>query len=213
MPQFYNVEALKAISKKEVPEGFRLARVIYKTDKKTGIEKESKGLHVAAISNNLLQVCCNDEAGSEFLKSAIAGVQDAVIRRLVDAGKLSIFEGEIDYSEILREMKLANESSGARFSKETIAAWFAEYLLEPLQLQIKAKMQGISDSKLKQLTDNYLASFQILAGRNPSMKDEVKASLIRAMEFLPEDHDSAVALTLAEKLAAVSEASIELLAL
>lgn len=213
MSAFYNVESLKTISRKEVPELNRLARIIYKKDKKTGIEKESKGLFVAAITENLLQVIANDPRGSEFLRNAVAGVQDSVIRKLVDNGKLVINSDEIDYNAILATMAQANETSGARFSKESITAWFNEYLLAPLTDAIKNKLPTMGSNQLDKLLSNYLESFQILAGRNPSMSNKVKESLIRAMEFLPEDHDSAVACTIAEKLAAVSEASIELMAL
>lgn len=213
MSNFYNIESLKTISKKEVPATMRLARVIYKKDKKTGIEKDSKGLHVAAIMTATVQMIAADSNGLEWMQNAIAGVQDSVIRKLVDSGKLVINEEEISFSAIINEMKLANESSGARFSKEAIATWYAEYMLNPLSEAICNKMQGISESQLKKFIDNYLASFQILAGRNPTMSNEVKASLIRAMEFLPEDHDSVVAITIAERLAAITEASAELLAL
>ena len=69
------------------------------------------------------------------------------------------------------------------------------------------------DSKLNQLLANYLDSFQVLAGRNPSMNNDVKASLIRAMEFLPEDHDSVTAQEIARRLAEVQEATALLAAL
>ena len=42
MSAFYNVESLKTIAKKEIPAGSRLARIIFKKDRKTGEEKDSK---------------------------------------------------------------------------------------------------------------------------------------------------------------------------
>lgn len=213
MANFYNVESLKTISKKETPVGNRLARIIFKKDRKTGEEKDSKGLWVPGISENYLANISNDTRGSEYLRGCIAAVQDALIRKLIEAGKLTISSDEIDTEELLAAMAAINESSSDRFSKESIATWFNEHMLTPLQAAICAKMEGISDSKLKQLTDNYLASFQILAGRNPSMNNAVKAGLIRAMEFLPEDHESTTAMEIARRLAEVQEASEMLAAL
>lgn len=211
MSAFYNVESLKVISKKEVPAANRLARIIYKKDRKTGIEKDSKGLWVAEITGNMLQLIANDERGAEFLKGKIAEVQDSIIRKLIDTGKIVINSDEIDHNVILAAMAQSNES--VRFSKESIAAWFSEHMKQPLEDAIRSKMAGISNDKLNKLISNYLESFQILAQRQPSMSNEIKTGLIRAMEFLPEDHDSVVACTIASKLSEVQEASVTLAAL
>ena len=211
MSEFYNVESLKTISKKEVPATMRLSRIIFKKDRKTGTEKDSKGLWVSEISSSLLTLISNDSRGAEFLKGKIAEVQDSIIRKLVEAGKVVINADEIDYEKILSAMAQSNES--VRFSKESIAAWFADYLREPLSEAIKSKMAGISDSQLDKLLGNYLESFQILAQRQPSVSNEIKIGLLRAMEFLPEDHDSVVACTIASKLNEVQEASVTLAAL
>ena len=211
MSEFYNVESLKVISKKEVPATMRLSRVIFKKDRKTGIEKDSKGLFVSDVTNNLLQLISGDERGAEFLKGKIAEVQDSIIRKLIDAGKIVINSDEIDHSVILSAMAQSNES--VRFSKESIAAWYKEYLQDALGAAIRAKMPGITQSQMDKLLGNYLESFQILAGRNPSMNNEIKTGLLRAMEFLPEDHDSVIACTIASKLSEVQEASVTLAAL
>lgn len=211
MSEFYNVESLKVISKKEVPATMRLSRFIFKKDRKTGIEKDSKGLFVSDVTSSLLQLISQDERGAEFLKGKIAEVQDSIVRKLVDAGKIVINSDEIDHNVILSAMAQSNES--VRFSKESIAAWYKEYLQDALDVEIRAKMPGITQSQMDKLLGNYLESFQILAGRNPSMNNEIKAGLIRAMEFLPEDHDSVVACTIADKLNSVAEASVTLAAL
>ena len=209
--QFYNVESLKVISRKEVPATMRLSRIIFKKDRKTGVEKDSKGLFVSDLTNNMMQLIATDERGVEFLKGKIAEVQDSIIRKLIDAGKLVINSDEIDYEKILSAMAQSNES--VRFSKESIAVWFNEYLLDPLSAAIQEKMAGISADKLNKLLANYLESFQLLAGRTPSMSNAIKLGLIRAMEFLPEDHDSVTAQEIARRLAEVQEATAMLAAL
>ena len=211
MTSFYNVESLKVIAKKDVPASNRLARIIFKKDRKTGVEKDSKGLWVPAITDNLVQVVASHETGAEYLRNVIAGVQDGIIRKLIENGKLTISSDEIDVDHIIAAMAAANETE--RFSKESIKLWFVEHMLLALTAAIRNKMTGISDSKLTQLLANYLDSFQVLAGRNPSMNNDVKAGLIRAMEFLPEDHDSATAQEIARRLAEVQEATAMLAAL
>lgn len=208
---FYNIESLKAISKKEIPAHNRLARIIFKKDRKTGEEKDSKGVWVPVIGRAMLDLISCDDRGAEFLCNTIAGVQDALIRRVVESGKYVVSADEIDYEKILAAMAAANETE--RFSKESIKVWFVEYMQAPLAAAIKDKMSGIADSKLNQLLANYLDSFQILAGRSPSMSNDVKAGLIRAMEFLPEEHDSATAQEIARRLAEVQEATAMLAAL
>lgn len=216
MTSFFNVESLKTISKKEVPAGNRLARIIFKDVKRNGVvveTKDSKGLWVNAITDNMLAVISTQPAGAEYLRGCIAGVQDGIIRSLIEKGKVTISEDEIDYQRILQAMAIINESGADRFSKESIASWFNSVLLAPLSAAIKAKMDGISDSQLNKLLNNYLESFQILAGRNPSMNNNVKAGLIRALEFMPEDHESATALEIVRRLNDVQEASVTLAAL
>jgi hypothetical protein len=74
-------------------------------------------------------------------------------------------------------------------------------------------MIALPEDKVRKLAENYLTSFQLLAGRNPTMPNAIKAGLIRALEFLPEDHDSVTANEIATRLATVTEASEMLAAL
>ena len=205
MTSFYNIESLKIIAKKEVPAANRLARIVLKKDRKTGVEKDSKGVWVPAVTDNMVQVVASHETGAEYLRNVIAGVQDALIRRLIEQGKLVVSSDEISIESIIAAMAAANETE--RFSKESIKSWFVEYMTPALTAAIRDKITGISDSRLNKFLANYLDNFQVLAGRNPSMNNYVKAGLIRAMEFLPEDHDSATAQEIARRLAEVQEAT------
>lgn len=207
----YQIESLKVVAKKELGEGQRLVRIIAKGGKVEGKEIESQGTIIPVLSRNTLEVIMGREQGFEFIRNAVQGVQDSLIRKMVANGKLAFYDGAIDYESILVAMSEVNES--VRFSKDSIAKWFVESLKDILVDAITAKMPGIADSQLNQLVANYLASFQILAGRNPSMDDKIKAGLIRAMELLPEDHDSATGNEIATRLATVQNASVQLLAL
>jgi hypothetical protein len=207
----HQVESLKKLSKVELGTGDRLCRIIAKKGKIGGRSMESQGVIIPTISPSILNVLVNDPIGREYLQSAVESVQDGIIRKAVESGKLAIFDHQIEVANMIEAMRVANES--VRFSKESIATWFNEFLFDPLVAQIKLKMIALPEDKVRKLAENYLTSFQLLAGRNPTMPNAIKAGLIRALEFLPEDHDSVTANEIATRLATVTEASEMLAAL
>lgn len=182
---FISVRNLSEI--KEAPEGFRIARVIAKKGKIGERECKSQGAVLKSLSRSKIDWFLNSEVGEQFFRNALEQVQDSLLRAQVENGKLSVHESAIDAESILQAITVAVES--ARFSKDSIEKWFVEHMQEVLTTQITAKYDGISDDKLSAMLKNYLVSFQILAGRNPSMADSTKAGLIRAMEFLDENSE------------------------
>ena len=200
----YQIESLKKLSKIELGNGDRLCRIIKKGEKSK--LTESMGVIVPAVHVSILNALVSNEVGKEFLCNAVASVQDSLIRKLAEAGKLAFFDDAIDIDAMLEAMQAENET--VRFSKESIAKWFISILQPVLVEAIKAKYDGIAESKLSQMLASYLASFQTLAARQPSMDSKVKASLIRALEFLPEDTDDAVTNEIASRLAVVQDASV-----
>jgi hypothetical protein len=84
---------------------------------------------------------------------------------------------------------------------------------ELIAARLKDKIAGISDDKIGKLVEGYRVKFAGLSGRDVTMPDEVRDQLIKAMDLLPEEHDSTMAVRIAEKLAAVTESSEELAAL
>ena len=205
----YQIESLKKLSKLELSNGDRLARIIKKGEKSR--LAESVGVVLPQVHISLLNALMSYEVGQEYLRGCVESVQDAIIRKLAEAGKMALFDDQIGIATILDAMRASNESQ--RFSKEAIKVWFEENLQGILCEKIEEKNFGISEDKLLRMVAAYLESFQILAGRNPSMDDKVKAGLLRAMEFLPEAHESAVAIEIVERLQAVKkpEAMLEML--
>ncbi len=202
----YQLLNLKTISKQEVPAGNRLCRVIAK-GKNTKLA-ESLGVWLPATTVTAVQVVMNNETGREFLCNAVAAVQDGIVRKLAEAGKLAVFAEQIDIDAVLQAMAAENES--ARFSSKSIEAWFASTMKPVLIDALNAKGYG---NQVEKLCKNYLDSFMVLAGRNPSMNGAIKAGLIRCMELLPQDQDDAVTVEIARRLADVQEASAVLAAL
>ena len=203
----YQIDNLKKLSKLDLGAGDRLVRVIAKGGKIGKKVTESQGVIIPALRLNHINAILSSEIGQEYLINAVQNMQDSIIRKLVESGKMSIFDGQIETDAILTAMQAENES--VRFSKESISKWFADLMKPLLQEKIVEKYgDGISSSKLDQMLDSYLKSFQILAQRQPSMNNQIKAGLIRAMEFLPQDQDDAVTVEIATRLSTVSEASV-----
>lgn len=205
----YIIENLKTASKKELGATERLCRVIAKSGKVENRVIESQGVILNKLSVNSISVIANNEAGAEFLLNAVYGVQDGIVRKLVAAGKMSVFDEQIGIDAILAAMAESNEVS--RFSTKSIAAWFESDMKPVLSAALQAK--GFNGAAMDKMLSNYLASFQVLAGRNPSMDTTIKAGLIRALELLPEGYESVTCNTIAEKLATVQQASAILAAL
>ena len=207
----YQIQNLKVASKIELAEGNRLVRIIAKSGKVNGREMESQGCIIPELRKNTLSVILDNEHGFEFIKNAVQSVQDELIRKLVGQGKMAVFDSQFDLDAILVSMRESVEST--RFSKESIGKWFVEHMQPVLVDAIQSKMPGIDGSQLAKLLGNYLESFQILAARQPTMKDSIKAGLVRALELLPEDHDTVCANEIAARLAVVQDAQVTLLAL
>ncbi len=207
----YTIESLKKLAKLELGLGDRLSRIIAKGGKIGSRSMESVGCIVPAVGSSLLSGVMGDKRGQEFLASCVAGVQDKLIRARVAAGHLTVYPDHIGLEALLGAMEVENEVT--RFSKESIKVWFNEVLHDPLHDALKAKMPAASDEVLRKYLANYLESFQVLAQRNPSMKAEVKAGLLRALDFVPADHESVTATEIVSRLAVVQEASVILAAL
>jgi len=204
----YSINTLKIESKKEIADSMRLVRIIAKGGKVENRVIESQGVIIPALSINSIQLVANNPVGAEFLLNSIYGVQDQLIRKLVSNGKVQIFDAEFGIEKILESMNELNETQ--RFSKESISKWFDSVMKGILESALNEKGYGAQSEKL---IKNYLESFQILAGRNPSMAGSIKAGLIRCLELLPAEQDDSVTVEIARRLAEIQEPSAMLAAL
>lgn len=208
----YQIESLKTLAKKDLGETQRLARIIAKGGKVGTVETESLGCIVPILSRNTIEVIMHNDAAFEFVRNAVYGVQDSLIRKAVEQGKLCVFDSQIDIEAIVSAMNDVNES--VRFSKESIKKWFDANLRQSLSEAIGKKLgASVASDKITKLVDGYLVQFQTLAGRNVSMDSKVKAQLLRALDFLPEEHDSETGAELVRRLNDAQEATEMLAAL
>lgn len=204
---------LKEVSKKTVPAGFRLARVINK-----GAGAISYGAIVPALATATIDNLLEQEVVKNAIAEYLATVQDKLIRNAVmDSGNTS---KEIDSEQFGYEMIVAFLTAQEEATKETfrlsgdkIAAWFKEELSTLLAVAIKTKTPSISDKLLTETLESFSKHFQSLAKKEVSMKDSVKKQLEKALALLPDDHDSIITEAISKKLADASEATVELDAL
>jgi hypothetical protein len=163
-----------------------------------------------AISEPVATVFYNDAIGKAFIVDVLEGLRSRIISGL-HAGSRLISDEAIGVTAMLATAKLVVE--GSRMTKEAIGIWFDADLTLLVSARIREKMAGISDDKVAKLVSGYRTAFESLSAREVSMSAEVKASLLKAMDLLPEDYDSVVGGKVLSKLVAAEEAKEMLAAL
>jgi hypothetical protein len=201
------IVSLKSVAKKEAQPGNRFARVIAKKGKIGSKTMESQAAEVPVVSIGILNALVANDVGREWLADKVQSVQDGIIRSLVEAGKMAFFPEQIGLDAILKAMQA---DAAGRFSKESVAEWFAEYLESPVRAALLEKFgAGTASSQIDKMVTAYVGAFQILANRveNRTMPAAQKASLIRVLAMLPDDHESAIGEEIAVRIETVTEAS------
>jgi hypothetical protein len=154
------------------------------------------------ISEAVATVFYNDTMGKAFIVDVLEGLRSRIISGL-HAGSKLISDEAIGVTAMLATAKLVVE--GSRMTKEAIGVWFDSDLAPLVAARIREKMQGISDDKVAKLVSGYRTAFESLSAREVGMSEEVKASLLKAMDLLPEDYDSVMGGKVLAKLVAAEE--------
>ena len=201
----YQIKPLKGMKKEEPRAGERLARLLAKKGQIEGKTTDSMGVIVPVVGVSFLNGIMADSNGQQWLRQQVEGVQDLLIRRAIGAGKLAIFDDAIDVGACLRVMTSSLEST--RFSAAAVKAWFDAHLRERLQQRLLEKNPAMQQSVVQKLADQFCDSFCSLTGKNPTMSNKTKEAIVKAMELLPEDHESAVAEELMERMNEASESN------
>jgi hypothetical protein len=193
----YTFTNLDQVSKIQPTAGQRLMRVIFK---KTENQKNLKSVcaMVPVVGIGFLQSVMLDADGSKWLQAQLESVQDKIARAIVVKGSSALRYEEIDSNAVLGWIR-AQDISADRFTKELVGKWFNYTMTGPLSAQIHVRMPDISASQLATLLHNYMASFQLLAGRSP-IEQKTKKQLVRAMELLDESTEDSITLEIMRRL-------------
>lgn len=190
MSAISNIHSIVAFDSKtsKAFENQRLAKVIYKTSRTTGIkEKESVCVSVPKLEiddSDLIQF-------KPYISAYLESVQDAIIRLKYEEGKTSIHSNDIGIHAMLDYLE--EDSKGGRLTKEFITEWFNASLADTLTVAIADKL-GISDTpsevetkKIEQMINVYRDKFASLAGGKTSFAADIATKLQKALEFADSD--------------------------
>lgn len=169
-------------------EGQRLAKITYKTSRKTGIKEKDS----VCVSIPKLEITTEELISLKpFLLNYLEGVQDTMIREAYEKGATSIHSDQIAVSAMLEW--LDEDSKGGRLTKEYIVEWFNTSLADTLTVALADKL-GIGDTptesqvkKLEQMLAVYRDKFASLAGGKTSFAADVAIKLQKALEFADTD--------------------------
>lgn len=165
--------------------GQRLSKITYKTDKESGVKKQSKCVSVPIITGEqvLESLVILSPAITEYLSS----VQDTMVRARIDAGASEITDADISLTAIAGFLE--SESTGGRLTKEFIAGWFDTSIADSLSLALAEKL-GIGDIvseadnvKITASIAAYRDKLSALAGGKTVYPAELADKLLKALSF------------------------------
>lgn len=208
--QVVNYDAKKSVAYT----GQRLSKVTYKTDKESGIKKDSKCVSLPLVTSNDVQDSIHIIMPA--IISYLQDCQDKIVRSKVDTGATDIFDTDINMSAIAEFM--AEESTGGRLTKEYVSEWFKNTIEDNLMLALADKL-GVGETPSQQQVDHINAAIGIykdkisgLAGGKTSYPAEIADKLLKALSFAPDGDEIAGKFVVRlEKMKEV--ATIDLLAL
>lgn len=191
--------------------GQRLAKVSYKTDKATGVKKESKAVSIPLISSH--DVESNLAILMPALKEFLQCQQDAIVRKLVDAGATEVHDSQLSMQAIASYAE--EESTGARLTKESIGAWFDSSVADYLRVAFADKL-GLSNTptademfRVETAVATYKDKFAALAGGKTSYTPDVAEKLAKVLEFASEEDSIAAKFAVRlEKMKTVAAADL-----
>lgn len=185
----YTAKKLEELSKAEVPAGFRLARIIRKNTKENP-NAVSQAVFVPAPIDTASWM--GNATIAEAVQNYMQGLQDKVIRQVLDSGRNIITDADIAVEAVASYLEENDETLG-RLSKESIGTWYDAEVADTLTLVFADKL-GIGDqptpaevTKLEQLNNQYKGCFQKLAGKSlaGALPPSVVTNLEKALELVP----------------------------
>lgn len=186
----HSIQVFKS-GKSEALENQRLAKIVFKSGKKTQKQSDSMCVSVPKIKESQELIDANISNLMPHIHTLLEDAQDGIIRSLVVSGKTEVHDSEISIAECIKFLE--DENKGARLTKETVTEWFTDSLQDLLTVAFADKL-GISDTptevetkKLEQQINVYREKFASLAGGKTVMVPEIAKKLLKALELAPND--------------------------
>lgn len=123
----------------------RLAVMFYKTDKDTGVKKDSKCVSIPVVSASHISDA-DFQLFKPHLVELIKTTQNKIIRELVDGeGRKFIADADISIAKVLEYLDDTGSEEGGRLTKDIISTWFDSQLSDNLMLTLSDKL-GVGDN-------------------------------------------------------------------
>jgi hypothetical protein len=200
--------------------GQRLSKVTWKTcnDKNSpyfNIKRESKCVSLPVLVAQNIED--NMHALAPHLISYLHGVQDKMVREMLDAGNnvVSISTDSISIPAILEYLESSDESG--RLTKESVGAWFDSTLADQLAMLLGEKL-GVSEiptdsesAKVLEAVGAFKVKIAALAGGKTSYEPKVCKSLINALGLVAGDVLASRFVARLNKMVEESEKQVDLM--
>jgi hypothetical protein len=134
--------------------GQRLSVVYWKTDKLTGIKKDSKCVSIPKLVASAITVEHKEQL-LPFMVDMLVGVQNKIIREMIESGSVHIQNSEIDIASCIQylENSISNDSDddgngntvSLRLNKEMLNTWFDTVIADKLVLLLAQKL-GVDEN-------------------------------------------------------------------
>jgi len=175
----------------------RTVKLSWKTDKKTGVKRDT-------VIFEMPQTDYDFSRFSPYLISYLNGVQDRMIREMIEAGKPIVQAmNQVSQDHMIEWLK--EEQKSGRLTKEIVSAWFDAELSDLLAVAL-ADALGVSDtptpeqSHMIELTvAAHKEKISALAGGATSYAPKIAEKLLKTVELLDTSSD-VIAARFAERL-------------
>lgn len=176
--------------------GQRLSKVQYKTvtDKESplcGIKRPSMCVSLPPVAP--AEVIQNISLLAPHVVVMLHGVQDKMIKEMIESGQKSITQESISIASMLEWMEVNNDSG--RITKESVAQWFEEAISENLAVVLADKMGVGSEGKeistaesdqIMKAVGAFKDRISALAGGKTSYEPKVAESLKKCLALAEE---------------------------
>lgn len=172
--------------------GQRLSKVTFKTitDKENplcGVKRESKCVSLPLIP--VAEVVANSTVLAPVVVEFLQGVQDKIVRELVESGASSVAMDAISIAACVEWLESNNESG--RLTKDSVGQWFDAEISDSLAVVLAQKL-GVSEvptqaesAQVMKVLGSFKDKVSGLAGGKTSYEPKLCDSLLKCLELAP----------------------------
>jgi hypothetical protein len=180
----YSLSALASVPQNmAVASGMRECRIIIKDAALKASGKVSQYCQLPEVSEGFVQSFICNATGLEAVKDFIAGLQDAMVRKVYVGSNRSPCDADLSI-DMLAELARA-EAENTRVTKESVTVWFESKKAEIANFLARTRMpeatlgtefwQSESGQRMIGIASNYKIPFLELAAKRPAFtKPEIK---------------------------------------